>query len=561
MNSLLEEYLKLDKNPETNKEMQEIAQTNPSLLKELLENRLEFGTAGLRAQMGCGYSRMNTLTVIQASQGIAMWLKNPQRVVIGHDHRHHSLAFAQVTAQCFLSKGIQVLWLGLVHTPMVPWTVSRRQCDMGIMITASHNPKQDNGYKVYNSNGCQIISPADKEIAQKIRENSVPWPNAWEFDPKNPLLKECREEIDLYFEDLAKRRHFNQEQCVKLCYTAMHGVGYPFAKKALKLFGLECVDTQQQIHPDPDFPTVEYPNPEEGKGALKLAMETADANGCNVILANDPDADRLAVAESIHGKWKLFNGNEIGSILASFMIQQNKASKAALLTTTVSSHMIQAMAKKHGLEFAETLTGFKWLGNKAIELEKEGYTVLLAYEEAIGFMASPSVKDKDGVSALAIFSEWTNWLYSQNKTLSSYLDELYRDYGTFVTRNHYFKCYDPETIKSMFDKIRYKSGKLSYPESFGGHKIVRVRDLTAGFDTETKDNKPLLPVSASSQMLTFWLENGCIITLRTSGTEPKIKYYTELQSPKSVDLAKQDLDVIVDDMIEKCLDPIGNKLV
>ncbi|KAI8928537.1 hypothetical protein BC831DRAFT_448321 [Entophlyctis helioformis] len=584
------EYVALDRNAATRDAIQRLLDAaDVDRLRPLVASRLSFGTAGLRAEMGAGFSRMNELTVIQASQGVCAYYLDTvpdfktRGVVVGHDHRHNSEAFAKLTAAVFASKGVRVYYYNdLVHTPLVPFGTTTLNAGCGIMITASHNPKQDNGYKLYAGNGCQIISPHDKNIAERIEQNLIPW--TWDYDLVNtsPLVSDPLKDIrDAYYAALLKQsiyRETNSKSNVKFCYTAMHGIGLNAAVRAFKTFGLEpFVQTPEQVQPDPDFPTVAYPNPEEGKGALALAMKCADEHGATVIFANDPDADRLAIAEKLpNGSWHIFNGNEIGVIIASFVLETMRRKQEAggaadtrplaMLTTTVSLHMLKQMAKQEGFHFVETLTGFKWLGNRAIDLEAAGYNVVFAYEEAIGFMVGDAVRDKDGVSALAVVGEWANHLAGQGKTLHGHLMSLYEKYGYFTSNNGYFICHEQPLINAIFDDIRYGKTRspaaagsafphaLKYPETIGGSKVTWVRDLTIGYDTAEADHKPTLPVSSSAQMLTLELENGALMTLRTSGTEPKIKYYTELRA-STLDAAKRDLQAVVDSMIDICLRP------
>ncbi|KAJ3090062.1 Phosphoglucomutase-2 [Quaeritorhiza haematococci] len=355
----------------------------------------------------------------------------------------------------------------------------------------------------------------------------------------------------------------------------MHGVGHAYAVKAFEAFGLPpFVGVKEQIVPDPDFPTVAYPNPEEGKGALSLAMKTADAAGASIILANDPDADRLATAEKQpSGQWHIFSGNELGSILGCFLLDAHKATqkqdkKTAMLASTVSSKMLKAVAEREGFHFEDTLTGFKWLGNRAIELQKAEFEVLFAFEEAIGFMVGDIVKDKDGVSALAVFAENAAALARNGMTVYQYLQSLYAKYGYFVTENSYFICHEPAVIKRIFDKIRYGSHvvdgasepSLKYPKTIGKHTVAAVRDLTVGYDSDRHDKKPTLPVSRSSQMITFRMANNATITLRTSGTEPKIKYYSEL-SGASMEAARKELSELIEAFTEELLEPKANGLI
>lgn len=333
----------------------------------------------------------------------------------------------------------------------------------------------------------------------------------------------------------------NEEAKLQIVYTAMHGVGFPYVERAFELSKLRPVHAvMEQRDPDPEFPTVKFPNPEEGKSCLLLSMKLADEIGSNLILANDPDADRLACAERDvkSNQWRVFNGNELGSLLGWWSVQyfKEKSSTADLrncylLGSTVSSKMLGSMAKIEGFNFEETLTGFKWMGNRSVELMESGKHVLFAYEEAIGFMFSPAVLDKDGVSASAHLATLASFLkVKKNLTLGAKLEELYRTYGYHYSMNGYFLCYEPETIDKIFERIRNWNGKSgAYPPFIldGKYKIKSIRDLTTGTDTSRPDGKAQLPSSKSSQMITFTLENGTVITLRTSGTEPKVKYYSE----------------------------------
>ncbi|RIA98178.1 hypothetical protein C1645_798393, partial [Glomus cerebriforme] len=586
IDSLVQEWLRLDKNPTTRSEIEKLyADQNIDELEKRLRNRLTFGTAGLRSSMKSGFSGMNDLTVIQASQGLCMYLLDTiptsvnKGIVIGHDHRHNSERFAKLTAAVFLNKGFQVYYYrGLVHTPLVPFGIKKLGASCGIMITASHNPKQDNGYKVYWDNACQIIPPHDKGIARSILNYLEPW--IWDAELVNhsPLCIDNVKEIsDFYFEELkalSNHREDNASSKVKFVYTAMHGVGTPVAKRAFETFSLNpFISTKEQEDPDPDFSTVAFPNPEEGKGSYAMAMKTADENDARIIFANDPDADRFSVSEKQkNGEWIIFSGNQIGIILASTVLEKYKAqgkpiSKLAMLASTVSSKMLERMAKVEGFYFEETLTGFKWLGNKAVDLEQQGYEVSFAYEEAIGFMIGKIVKDKDGVSALATFAELAVQLDKRGLMISEYLEELYKKYGYFITENSYFICHSPPTINKIFNKIRFgenpvKSSEsdypyqyqISYPSTLAGNKITYIRDLTIGYDTSKPDNKANLPTSKSSHMITFGLENGCTLTLRTSGTEPKIKYYLEL-SGEDKEKVEKELRMITKSVADELLEP------
>ncbi|XP_071152090.1 phosphopentomutase-like [Mytilus edulis] len=573
LNTRLREWFEWDKNEATRSDiLQLVNEKNIEELKKRLLKRMEFGTAGLRTRMAAGFSMMNDLTIIQTTQGLCQYLlKNcpsvkSNGVVVGYDGRHNSERFAWLTATVFINAEVPVyLYSRVCPTPYVAYAVIYCKADCGIMVTASHNPKEDNGYKVYGSNGSQIISPVDKHVAKSIEENLVPLITSWDASvvEKSPLRKDPYNDIlKHYNEDLKKLCYFreqNSKSSVTFTYTAMHGVGYPYVLEACKVFGVkEPVPVVEQIMPDPEFPTVRYPNPEEGEGALSLAIDTANANNSCVILANDPDADRLAIAEKLEGgKWHIFSGNEIGALLGwwSWLSFRQKnpdvpASEVYMLASTVSSKILQTIARNEGFNFEETLTGFKWMGNKSDEYLKAGKTVLFAFEEAIGFMCGSSVLDKDGVSASMVTAEMATHLYDQGLTLYKQLENIYQKYGYHISLNSYFICHDKDVIKKLFDDLRNFNGTGKHPDTCGPYKIKYVRDLTVGIDNSKPDNIPTLPVSKSSQMVTYTFENGCVATLRTSGTEPKIKYYTEHKPDPQKGLDKQSAQHELEDIVQ-----------
>lgn len=559
-------------------------------LKALFDGRLEFGTAGLRAAMGPGTKMMNDLVVIQTTQGICTYLtsvfgEEAKRMgfAIGYDHRKQgsldSKRFAELTAAVCVAFGMKVfLYEGFVATPLVPFCIEQKGCAGGVMVTASHNPKADNGYKVYWSNGSQIIPPHDEGIAAAILNNLAPW-HAYDDSAvaslrTNPLVEDPTSELTAKYFAVMKERlcRFSEDNAntdLKIAYTAMHGVGHAFTSRSFAAFGHKpYVETPAQLLPDPEFPTVAFPNPEEGKGALKLAMEAAEAGGARLILANDPDADRLAVAEQDPETkaWKIFTGNEIGVLLGHWELTQYlrlhpEADRTQLyfVASTVSSKMLRAVAEQEGLNFVETLTGFKWMGNKTCELRNEGKTVLFSFEEAIGFCVGDLVKDKDGVVAAAVFGELAVQLAKENKTVTQHLEELYERYGHFVTQNHYVKCYNPVTTNAIFARLRNGG---AYWRKCGDFEIAHIRDLTTGYDSAQPGNRAILPVSASSHMITYSFANGCVATLRTSGTEPKLKYYVELAGRVGQTRAEvtEILSKQVHQLVELMLQPTENNL-
>uniref|UniRef100_A0A8C6L8Z7 Phosphoglucomutase 2 n=1 Tax=Nothobranchius furzeri TaxID=105023 RepID=A0A8C6L8Z7_NOTFU len=445
-------------------------------------------------------------------------------------------------------------------------------------VALSQHDEQGNG--VYWESGAQIVPPHDVGISKAIKENLEPWPEAWNSEEalKSPLLKDpYQDTFTQYFKAIQKHCHhrdINKSSEVKIVHTSVHGVGHAFVQSAFKAFDLPppyAVD--QQKDPDPEFPTVKYPNPEEGKGVLTLSFALAVTEGASVVLANDPDADRLAIAErQDSGQWRVFSGNELGALLGWWMFhcwkEQNPDAAVVkniyMLSSTVSSKILRAIALKEGFHFEETLTGFKWMGNRAKDLLDQGKTVLFAFEEAIGYMCCNSVLDKDGVSAAAIAGEMVAYLATKTKSLSQQLTAIFEEYGYHISKNSYFICHDQDVICSLFERLRNFGGKTeSYPTKCGRFSISAVRDLTTGYDSSQPDKKAVLPTSNSSQMITFSFSNGGVATMRTSGTEPKIKYYTELcAAPGNSDVThlKKELDDLVDAIIDDFFEPIKNKL-
>ena len=564
---LARQWLRQDKEESTRREIENLVKlSDSSELEGRLRKRIAFGTAGLRASMRAGFAYMNSLIVLQTSQGLAQYIldqspdlhgnKEPTKIVIGHDARHNSEKFARLAAAAFLAKGLTVLWFGkLVHTPMVPFAVKYYGAAAGVMVTASHNPKNDNGYKVYWSNGCQIIPPHDAVIAAAIeRVNEI---LSWDTSvvDHSPMVRNISEEATTaYFDSIHPlvTSSPSTQQDKPFMYTPMHGVGLPFMERIAEMMRMdECMRiVDAQAKPDPEFPTVPFPNPEE-KGALDLAKQDAVRSACHLIIANDPDADRFAVAERLGtGEWHQFTGNQVGVLLASHVLETytGDKNKLAMLASTVSSRMLAAMATKEGFYFKETLTGFKWLGNIAQDLRRDGYEAAFAYEEAIGYMFPSVVWDKDGIATAAVFlTAYLRWT-EQGLTPWKKLQTLYEKYGYFEDANTYLISPSPEITSGVFEDIR-KLNDGSRPEYIGRRKIHRWRDLTIGHDSATTDNIPDLPVDASAQMITCELED-VVFTTRGSGTEPKIKLYVEGRANLSEEAKSLANDVLQDLMKE-----------
>lgn len=521
-------------------------------LRNRMSPRISFGTSGIRGKMQAGYSSINDLTIYQASIGLRDYVlaqipdARTRGIVLGYDHRHNSQRYAQIVEAVFAPKMKVLVFRQLVHTPLVPFGVKYLNAACGVMITASHNPKQDNGYKVYWSNACAIIPPHDQAISESIIKAStnITKPDfGTEYDTIEnvyPIVTKA------YYERLFATTQITEPlkgPDFKFCYTPMHGVGLLYARIAMPSSpttggaAAEMIVVAEQALPDPEFSTVKYPNPEE-PGALDQAIQTADEEGISLVVATDPDADRLGAAEKVDGKWRILTGDQIATLLVSELLNSaatnaDTAKKRALLSSTVSSKMFEAIAKKENLHWEETLTGFKWLGNRALSLRQEGYEVVLAYEEALGFMPYDIVYDKDGILSMTVLIRLARKLHSQGRNLSWELQRMYTKYGFFASANAYFVVPDVAKVKAAMALLR----KPEYPRRLADRKVIRVRDLTTGFDSATERQKPTLPVSNTNEMITFWFAPGsgdefqsATMTIRASGTEPKLKYYIEAQA-------------------------------
>lgn len=568
INSLVQEWINLDINPQTKEEIRQLHKNGDyETLNSKLSKRIAFGTAGLRSSMQSGFAHMNDVTILQAAQGLIAYLDKGtnKSLVIGYDHRFNSQRFAEITASVAIVKKFKVYYLGsiqnisnetldlcpgewsnvtsdrlYVHTPMVPFGIDHYLAGAGVMVTASHNPANDNGYKVYYGNGCQIIPPIDHDIATAIDENLHPWSNeVWDVignfkhGIETGLLVACKPEVtDAYISALSSKLLKSPDLNFEFVYTPVHGVGLEIFEKALAKFtNVQMKVVKKQQSPDPNFSTVSFPNPEE-KGALDLAIKLAEESGVSLVVANDPDADRFSIAIKANGKWQQLTGNEIGFLFAQYIIEQtpkDELKNTWLVNSTVSSQILESMAKIDKFNFQDTLTGFKWIGNKAIDLKNEGYRVPFGYEEAIGFMFD-LVNDKDGISAAVIWLQlYQKWFSDGLLTPLDKLQQGYKKYGYFKECNGYYKLDDLAKTPQIFTEIR-NSFSGHYPDTIGDFKVVYWRDLTLGYESTTKDFKSILPADPSSQMITAILESNqqhVRFTCRGSGTEPKLKIYIE----------------------------------
>eukprot|EP00755_Sulcionema_specki_P015591 Sspe_Gene.59821::Locus_32893_Transcript_2_3_Confidence_0.500_Length_1824::g.59821::m.59821/K15779/PGM2; phosphoglucomutase / phosphopentomutase len=556
LKAAVDQWLRWDDNPETRKAVEEaVERKDIAELKKMFKGRVQFGTAGLRAEMGAGTARMNDVTVRQATRGLVEYVKreipgDEVTVVVGHDARRNSSRWARVVRAVCEQHGVKCQLFGdQVPTPMVAFTTGKLGAQCGVMITASHNPKDDNGYKVYwGPTKAQILPPHDTGIATSI-ESEVASDRPVSIDGAEGNL-DTAEMIEAYLAAISPLKVPGiPPDAVRMVYTPVHGVGLDLVLKAFASFALPApVVVAQQAQPDGTFPTAPFPNPEEA-GVLDLAMSTADSHSIPLVLANDPDADRLAVAEKTKDGWKMLSGNDLGALLGHWAWETGGGDH--FLASTVSSRFLESMARAEGLHFEDTLTGFKWMGTRAHELDCAGKRVAFAFEEAIGYMmGAPKIWDKDGVSAAVAAAQMALRTYAAGSTLHERLAGLYAKYGHHASINSYVLSDCPQKTDRLFADLREA---LQKPDALGErYPILGVRDLTNGTDTRQPDGKAKLP-QVDSHMITVYFANSAVLTFRTSGTEPKIKYYSELVSRESFEEAMASLRELIDEVHGKWL--------
>ena len=479
-------------------------------LHDRFDSRLAFGTAGLRGELGAGPNRMNRLLVQQTAYGFGQFLlgreKSPS-VVIGYDGRVNSDVFARDSAEIFAGLGISVtLFPHVVPTPVVATAVRTLNVSAGVMVTASHNPPRDNGYKVYlggEDDGSQIVSPADHQIealivaATTLSVADFPRSDSYTLAPESL--------IDDYVTATASVST-RPSHPIPFVYTAMHGVGWNVSNRAYLASGLgNAIVVSEQIEPDGAFPTVAFPNPEE-PGALDLAYATADSAGVDLIIANDPDADRLAVAIKDRGAWRRLTGNEVGALLGWRAAERHQGSgtPAALAASIVSSPALRAVAGHYGIPYSDTLTGFKYV-NRVPNL-------IYGYEEALGYLVDPvKVRDKDGISAAVDFLAMAGELRDEGKTVADHLEDFAATFGAFASTQISIRVNNLADIPAISGRFRQAP-----PATLAGRAVIAIDDFANGFE-----NFP------PTDLIRLTIEGGSRVIVRPSGTEPKLKIYID----------------------------------
>ena len=500
------------------------AKTDQDALAELQDAfvaPLEFGTAGLRGALGAGPNRMNRVTVLQAASGLAQYLVQQgfagRKVVIGFDARYNSDVFAADTARVMSGAGLEpIVFSHVVPTPVLAFAIRHLEACAGVMVTASHNPPQDNGYKVYLGDGRQIVSPVDEQISKLIMTVA----DVREIVQGDDGKKVSDEVVNTYTTLTSQLITSGptteaQRKAVTSIYTAMHGVGWKTLESVFSAIGFAVpIAAPEQRDPDPAFPTVAFPNPEE-KGALDIAISLAKKNSVDVLLANDPDADRFAAAASNStGDWVTLRGDQIGSLIGWWIIERAKLTGTQLSGTfansIVSSMMLESIAKSAGLQYESTLTGFKWVSRVN--------NLAFGYEEALGYCVDPkNVSDKDGISAAAIFMEMLAHLKSHGKTLWQVLDELALSHGLHATDQVSVRVTSSDQVALTMAGIRN-----THPTKFGSLQVSSIDDLAIGLGELPKTDAVIIHLAGNDQI------QKARVIVRPSGTEPKIKCYLEV---------------------------------
>ena len=534
-----EKWLSDSYDEETRKKVKQLIDNDPKELTESFYKDLEFGTGGLRGIMGIGTNRMNVYTVGMATQGLSNYLEKafpdePIRVAVGHDSRNNSRLFAERVADIFAANGFKVyLFDSLRPTPELSFAIRHLHCHSGVVVTASHNPKEYNGYKAYWSDGAQVVAPHDRNIIAEVQKITSPdQVMIWKGDRSEniEILDETFDQI--YLEavhglslspDAVERYHD-----MKIVYTPLHGTGVILVPESLRKYGFTNILTvKEQNIPDGNFPTVESPNPEE-RSAMKMAIELAESEKAEVVLATDPDADRIGMAlRDENGQYVLLNGNQTCSLLVYYIVKRwselgRLRGKEYIVKTIVTTELVARIAESFGVRHFDCLTGFKYIAT-VMRNHEQTMQYICGGEESFGFLAEDFVRDKDAVSACSLAAEAAAWAKSQDMTLYELLKEMYVRYGFFrealVSVVRKGKEGQEEIAKMMSD---YRSDP---PRSLGGSPIVVIKDYLNGEALDLANGSKTPIDMERSNVLQFTTADSTVVSIRPSGTEPKIKFY------------------------------------
>ncbi len=537
-----EKWLTSAYDAETREEVKRMLEdSDKSELIESFYKDLEFGTGGLRGIMGVGSNRMNIYTVGAATQGMANYLnkcfagKGQISVVVGHDCRNNSRKFAEISADIFSANGIKVyLFDDLRPTPEVSFAIRYLHCQSGINITASHNPKEYNGYKAYWDDGAQVLAPHDTAIIEEVNKVTV---EDIKFAGNKDLIQIIGEDVDkVYLEQVHSisidPEVIKRQKDLNIVYTPLHGAGRTLIPRSLAVWGFENVNcVSEQMVKDGNFPTVASPNPENAE-ALSMAIELAKKIDADIVMASDPDADRVGMAcKNDKGEWVLINGNQTCLIFLYYIIRNRIATGKMnpndfIVKTIVTTELIKSVADKNKIEMRDCYTGFKWIARE-IRLSEGKQQYIGGGEESYGFLAEDFVRDKDAVSACSLLAEICAWAKDQGKTLYDILMEIYVEYG--FSKETTVNVVKPgksgaEEIKAMMDNFR-----ANPPKEIGGSAVCLIKDYKTLKATDGEGNVTDLNMPETSNVLQYFTKDGTKISVRPSGTEPKIKFYIEVK--------------------------------
>ncbi|MDH5895197.1 phospho-sugar mutase [Vibrio splendidus] len=533
-------WLARDPDPRTREELQHLIDEGMhDELEDRFTQRLEFGTAGLRGKVGCGPNRMNRLVIQETATGLGHYLiehvanASIRGVVVGYDGRLDSKQFAIDTASVLTALGIKVyLTSDVAATPIVAFGIEHFNAAAAVVVTASHNPPEYNGFKVYWENGAQIIPPHDAGIAGEIDVAStkpIPLMSLSDAETQGKLVWLTEGYYQTYRAAINQSPYVSKEiesANTTITYTAMHGVGAKMAEDLLHDAGFHKVfSVAEQREPDGNFPTVNFPNPEE-KGAMDLVVNLAKSVDADIACANDPDADRFAVAVRTDDKaktddasYKMLTGDQVGVLFAHYLLSKPHTKNQLVGNSIVSSTLLEKVAQSHGATYFQTLTGFKWLANIGMQLENEQNEFLFAYEEALGYTIGTQVRDKDGLSAIVVFAQLVEELKSQGRTVWDLLAQISFEHGVHTNAQRSIAL-DPDS-PSIGSKLR-----AAQPKAINGVAISVIEDLQSSLRFVIGGNTEAINLP-SSDVLIYHLEDGTRIIVRPSGTEPKVKVYYE----------------------------------
>ena len=561
INTLANQYVKFEKEPAFKKEVENLlAEQKYDELNERFYKELDFGTGGIRGIIGGGYNRINSFIIRKTTQGLANYINKTVKkegegsVVIAYDSRNYSSVFAMETALVLCANNIKTyLFTSLRPTPELSFAVRKLGCTAGIVLTASHNPAEYNGYKVSWSDGGQVVAPHDELIIEEVRKSKPE--DIKSMDEKLALEKKLLTYIDKIIDEpyleMVKTCFFRPDlvkekgNTLKIVYTPLNGAGKIFIEKALKDAGIQVTTVPEQAEPDGNFPTLKFPNPEEAS-AMEMAINLAKKLKADLVMGTDPDSDRLGIAvPNADGKeYILISGNQLGSMLLYYILsilneQKKIPEKGAAIKTIVTTELQRLIGESFGVKVYDVLTGFKWIASLIADFEKTGEKFIFGTEESYGFLVNKEVRDKDAVSAAIVTAEMTLFCRSKGMSLLDYLNSIYEKYGYFKEAqiSGVFKGQKGvETMKNLMSNLRIKPF-----EKLGGIKISKVRD----YEKNISLNGITIP---KSDVLQFVLEDGSMVTVRPSGTEPKIKFYISCRDVPGKKL--QDAKNIVDSKVE-----------